>query len=397
MSAAIAAARKGASVVLLEKKEDLGKKLLLTGKGRCNVTNMCDLEEFIARFSSGGKFLRDAFNHFFNEDVVRFFEQQGVPLKVERQNRVFPKSDKAASILNALKKALKQHQVEVICDATVKRILVDNGKVCGLIVNDGKKYAAKCVILATGGSSYPQTGSTGDGYRLSAGLGHTVVPPEPALVPMETEESFPRQVMGLTLKNVCLTFQCGKKKKVSEVGELLFTDFGVSGPLVISASGEIVKMLGKGKVVLSIDLKPALSEPQIEKRLLREIHENPRMQIKNLMKHFLPVNFSPVFLARMKIDGVKSVSHLSAEERRSIVSGLKAFCLQIARPRPLQYAMVTQGGVSLKEVNPKTMESRIIPGLFFAGEILDVDGDTGGFNLQAAFSTGFLAGSSAVD
>ncbi len=396
MMAAIAAANNTCEIILFEKNDQLGKKLLLSGKGRCNLTNMCEPEAFLKRFSKKSQFLRDAFKCFFNNDLVLFLKDRGLATKVERQNRVFPITDKSRSVLKVLLKELEKKNVDIQYQSPVKELIVSDQEVQGVVLANGKKYYADRVILATGGISYPETGSTGDGFKFIERWGHSVIHLRPGLVALETKQSFPKRLMGLTLRNIQLTFCSGKKRICSDRGELLFTDFGVSGPLVLSLSGKVVDLLNAGEVTLSIDLKPALNEKQVETRVIREIQNNPRMNIKNFMNLFLPIKLAALMLELLRIDFDKKVSHISSGERKKIITILKSFRLDISKARPMKYAMVTQGGVSLKEINPKTMESRLIKRLYFSGEILDVDADTGGFNLQAAFSTGYLAGISAM-
>jgi predicted Rossmann fold flavoprotein len=397
MMAAIRAGQLGQAVVLIEKNSQPGKKLLLSGKGRCNLTNACGLEDFIARFSGNGQFLRDAFKKFFNQELILFFEDNGLKLKVERQLRVFPVTDTAGSILEVLKKQLVHRGVEVVYSSTLAEVLVEAGAVKGLLLKGGRVLAADRVILATGGISYSFTGSSGEGLEIARALGHRVTPLRPGLVPLQTQEGYPRQLDGLTLKNIRLTFSDGKKQIVSEVGELLFTGFGISGPLVLSLSGRIADWLREGKrVSVEIDLKPALSEQQLHERLLREFKASPRKGIRNILKTLLPLRLIDVFMELTKLDADKRASYVTLPERQSVVVLLKHFRLQVSQTRPIEEAMVTRGGVSLKEIDPRTMESRLIKGLYFAGEMIDVEADTGGFNLQAAFSTGYLAGESAA-
>jgi len=397
MMAAIRAAQLGQEVALVERNSQLGKKLLLSGKGRCNITNTCDLNSFINRFSGNGQFLRDAFAKFFNTDLIKFFEDRGLKLKVERQLRVFPLSDRSNSILEVLEKELRGNKVDIIFQGRVKNIIVRDNQVKGLLLAGGKSIPAEKVILATGGISYAFTGSDGDGIKIAGESGHRVIPLRQGLVPLETKEKFPGQLKGLTLKNIRLIFSDTKKEIVSPVGELLFTPFGISGPLVLSLSGQIVDWLNQKKSVhVDIDLKPGLSAEQLDARLLREINLNSKKSIKNFLASLLPKKLIELSLGILKIPAEKKANQLTQSQRKNIVSLLKAFRLDIARALPIEEAMVTKGGVSLKDINPRTMESRIIKGLYFAGEMMDVDADTGGFNLQAAFSTGYLAGESAA-
>jgi len=397
MMAAIRAAQLGQEVTLVERNSQLGKKLLLSGKGRCNITNTCDLNSFIDRFSGNGQFLRDAFAKFFNTDLIKFFEDRGLKLKAERQLRVFPLSDRSSSILEVLEKELRGNKVDIIFQGRVKNIIVQNNQVTGLLLAGGKNIPAEKVILATGGISYAFTGSSGDGIKIAEESGHRVIPLRQGLVPLETKQKFPGQLKGLTLKNIRLIFSDTKKEIVSPVGELLFTPSGISGPLVLSLSGQIVDWLNQNKsVYVDIDLKPGLSAEQLDARLLREINLNSKKSIKNFLASLLPKKLIELSLGILKIPAEKKANQLTQSQRKNIVSLLKAFRLDIARALPIEEAMVTKGGVSLKDINPRTMGSRIIKGLYFAGEMMDVDADTGGFNLQAAFSTGYLAGESAA-
>lgn len=397
MMAAIRAGQLHQQVVLLEKNAGLGRKLLLSGKGRCNLTNACSLDEFLGHFSKNGQFLRDAFKKFFNQDLMNFFEERGLPVKVERQMRVFPVSDRSASILDVLEKELIKNNVEIIFKAKIKSLSAVDNKVKGLYLADGQFLPADKIILATGGVSFSLTGSTGDGFEFSRKLGHTVTAFSPGLVPLKTADKFVKNLEGLTLKNVLIRFCDGKREIVSDVGELLFTFFGISGPLVLALSGKVVNWLKENKKVhVEIDLKPGLSEEQLNNRLLREFSSNPRKNIKNVLKGFLPLRMVDVFLEIAKINPEIRVNQISRQAREGITNHLKAFRLDIAGSLPIEEAMVTQGGVFLKEIDPRTMESRKIDGLYFAGEMIDVDADTGGFNLQAAFSTGYLAGESAA-
>ena len=395
MMAAIRAAQCQAEVTIFEKNPRLGVKLFLTGKGRCNLTNAASLEEFLTRFGRNGQFLRDAFRVFFNKELMDFFESRKVTLKVERQLRVFPESDKAETIVSVLKGELAKLKIRQEFLQPVDEIIIsEEKKVQGVKVR-GVFLPAEKVIIATGGASYPSTGSDGTGLKMAKSVGHNLTPLSPGLVPLVTEESFIKRLEGLTLKNIRLTFNDGKKNLVTEIGELLFTSFGVSGPLVLSHSADISQWCADKKVRLKIDLKPALSIEQLKNRLDREIADSPNRSVKIFLKSFLPIRMIEVFLECLKIDGQKKVNQLMRQERLDIVAFLKNFTLTVKGPLSIREAMVTRGGVSLKEVNPRTMESRLVGGLYFAGEILDLDADTGGFNLQAAFSTGYLAGESA--
>jgi len=397
MMAAIRAGELGQSVTLIEKNPSLGKKLLLSGKGRCNLTNACDLDSFLKRFSRNGNFLRDAFRKFFNLELMRFFEKKGLKLRIERQLRVFPETDSSASILKTLERELGSLKVKVILNTGARDVITQDREVKGVILSNGATIGADRIVLATGGLSYAFTGSTGDGLRFAASLGHRIIGPRPGLVPLKTLQKFPARLEGLTLKNIRLKFSAGATSFISEIGEMIFTSFGVSGPLVLTLSGRIIDLLEKEKGVhMGIDFKPALSEEQLHARLLREFKENSKKSVKGVLYNLLPKNMVAVFLEVSEIAQDKKVSHLSQAERLKIVRLLKAFPLDIVASLPLEEAMVTRGGVSLKNINPRTMESRLIKGLYFCGEMIDVDADTGGFNLQAAFSTGYLAGESAA-
>lgn len=397
MMAAIRAGELSRDVTLIEKNSLLGKKLLLSGKGRCNITNGCDLDSFLERFFRNGQFLRDAFRKFFNQDLIQFFENRGLKLKVERQLRVFPVSDRSSSVLNVLQNELRKNKVKIFIDAAVKDILVKNKMVEGVLLANGNKINSQRVILATGGVSYSFTGSTGFGIEAARNLGHNIIPLRAGLVPLEVKQHYPKLLEGLALKNIRLKITDSKKDIVSSIGELIFTRSGISGPLVFSLSAQIGDLLQKSKSVSAlIDLKPALSNEQLDSRLLREFKAAAKRTIKNVLKTLLPQSLINVFLGILKINPDKIVSYITQDERREIAYLLKNFRLDIARLGSIEEGMVTRGGVSLKEINPRTMESRIIKGLYFAGELIDVDADTGGFNLQAAFSTGFLAGESAA-
>jgi len=397
MMAAIRAAALHQDVTLLEKKSTLANKLLLSGKGRCNLTNACDLDQFLKRFSHSGAFLRDAFKKFFNRELMDFFESRGLRLKVERQERVFPVSDCSASILEVLKKELERNKVNVIYKAQVRAIALESGSVNGVELLGGKLLAADKVILATGGVSYAFTGSSGEGLKIVEGLGHKVTSLRPGLVPLKTAQKWVKDLEGLTLRNIRLTFTDGKKEIVSEIGELMFTGFGISGPLVLTLSGKIVDWLGEKKLVsVKIDLKPALSVQQLDARFLREFSATSRKSIRNVLKELLPLRLVDCFLGLAKINPDKQAAQVTRQERESMVALLKGFRLDISGSLALEEAMVTRGGVSLKEIDPRTMESRKVKGLYLCGELIDIDADTGGFNLQAAFSTGYLAGESAA-
>ncbi|MFH1397631.1 MAG: NAD(P)/FAD-dependent oxidoreductase [Candidatus Omnitrophota bacterium] len=396
MMAAIRAAEIASDVILIEKKPTLGNKLLLSGKGRCNLTNACELDLFLERFNNG-QFLRDAFNKFFNRDLMNFFENRGLRLKVERQERVFPVTDNSSSILEILKEELLKGKVRIITRNPVKEILVKNKEVKTVILSNQDSISADSVILATGGVSYSFTGSDGEGLALAKFLGHRIVGLRPGLIPLEVKQDYIKDLEGLTLKNIRLKFKSGKKEVISEVGELLFTGFGISGPLVLTLSGEIADLLNNNKeVYCEVDLKPGLTFEKLDSRLIREFKFNPRKSLKNTLKELLPLRLIGVFIKLAEIFAEKKTNQVTHSERQKMVALFKALHLDIKRCRPIEEAMVTRGGVSLKDIDPKTMESRLVKGLYFAGEMIDVDADTGGFNLQAAFSTGYLAGESAA-
>lgn len=390
MMAAVTAARMGTSVTLVERNRKVGRKLYITGKGRCNVTNHCSPEEVRAAVSCNGKFLYSALEHTPPAWVEEFFETLGVPLKVERGNRVFPVSDKSADIIDALFFELKRLKVPVI-QGRVVRIHAQ-----AVELESGERLSCKAVILATGGLSYPATGSTGDGHRLARELGHTVVDIRPSLVPLESPDPFCGKMQGLALKNVALTVKNQKKKTVfQEQGELLFTHFGLSGPLVLSASAHM-RDFDKEQYTCAIDLKPALDEAALDARLVRELTAGANKDMDNLMGALAPRLLVPVLLERADIPGNKKAHDLTKGERRRLLELFKSFTVAVSGPRPIEEAIITSGGVKTSEVDPKTMMSKKVPGLFFAGELLDVDACTGGFNLQIAWATGRAAGEGAA-
>ena len=403
MMAAIQAAALGKKVLLLERNPRLGRKLLITGKGRCNVTNNCDLDTLMANIPRNPRFLYSAFHSFGPADTIEFFESRGLPLKTERGNRVFPVSDRAADVAAVLEKGLRDPNVTVRTGRAVE-LLLEDGRVLGGRCEDGTEYRAGAVLLATGGKSYPLTGSTGDGYALAEQAGHRIVPLAPSLIPVVTAEKDPREMQGLSLKNVTLTVTRNGKPVFSELGELLFTHFGVSGPLVLSASahmageapeaqteGAYASMLRGKDYRMAIDWKPGLTPEQLDKRLLRDFGKCQNKDIINSLGELLPRKSIPVMLRRAGIPFETKVNAMTREQRRSLLEALKGFELTPVGFRPIEEAIVTSGGVDVREVNPKTMESKKVSGLYFAGEVLDVDGYTGGFNLQIAFSTGYLA------
>ncbi|MBI5806113.1 NAD(P)/FAD-dependent oxidoreductase [candidate division TA06 bacterium] len=391
MMAAASAAKNGANVVLLEKMPALGRKLLLTGQGRCNVTNNLEPKQFIYDCGSGARFLHGALNRFSGQDALDFFEQLGVKLVLERGGRYFPESQRSMEILLALQKALKQARVDVVCCARVLNISKQPGGF--KISTPDKKYTADSLIIATGGKSYPATGSTGDGYGFAQELGHTIVPTRPSDVPLTVKEDFIKQLQGLSLKNVELKLWQGQKR-ISLFGEMLFTHYGISGPMALDASRVAGGWLKDGPVQCSLDLKPALSNEVLDQRLLRDMDSQGRKTYKNLLKGLLPSSLIPVFCLLSRINQNILVNQLNKEQRGVVRKLMKGIHFTITGLRGYDEAVVTAGGVDLSEVNPKTMESKKTPGLYFCGEVLDLDGPCGGYNLQIAWSTGFAAGNS---
>lgn len=398
MMAAIAAAREGAGVTVFDRNRLPGRKLLLTGKGRCNLTNDTDADGIISGLPGNGRFLTGAIHRFPPHDLMAMVEGLGVPLKVERGRRVFPASDRSNDIVRALKTAMTQSGAVFHGGVRVADLVLSDGSVHGVRLADGRLCRASAVIVATGGRSYPATGCTGDGYRMAASAGHSVVEPLPALVPLETAESWVSQLQGLSLKNVNASLYRGEKAVGNEFGEMLFTHFGVSGPLVLSLSREAVRLLkdGRAPVSIGIDLKPALDRDKLDARVQRDFADQINRQFKNALGGLLPHALVPVIVMLSGIDGECPVNQISRERRLRLVDLLKDLRVTVKRPRPIDEAIVTAGGVSTKEIDPRTMESRLVKGLFFAGELLDVDGYTGGYNLQAAFSSGYVAGISAA-
>ncbi len=394
MLAAIAAARGGHQVVLLEKNEKLGKKLFITGKGRCNITNACDKETFFEQVVTNPKFMFKAYHTFSNYDVMDFFEQLGLPLKVERGNRVFPQSDKSSDVIAVLRKELERLSVMIRYKSEVSSIIVKDGSFHGLrLKNSEETFLGDSVIITTGGLSYPVTGSTGDGYSFAKAIGHTVTDLNPSLVPLHTKETFVKELMGLSLKNVKISVTCGQKQIFQDFGEMLFTHFGVSGPVILSASSHIIPYMKKKEpITLSIDLKPALTEEQLDTRILRDFEEYKNKQFKNSLDHLLPNKLIDVIIRLSPINSEKKVNSITKEERLALVSLLKHFTLHITRLSEYNQAVITKGGINVKEINPSTMESKLVKNVYFAGEVLDLDAMTGGYNLQIAWSTGYLAG-----
>lgn len=387
-TAAIFSARYGRSVAVFEPNEKIGRKLRITGKGRCNVTNNSPVEEHINNIPVNSRFMYSAFSLFSAEDTMNFFEELGVPLKTERGNRVFPVSDKAEDIVNSLDRELKKLNVKII-RKRVESLIIEDGKVCG-VTAQGKEYRSESVLIACGGKSYPVTGSTGDGYRLAESAGHTVTELKPSLVPIVSEDKFCSELMGLSLRNVMLKLYDREKVIYSEQGEMLFTHFGVSGPLVLSASSHIREMQ-KNRYKFVIDLKPALTPEQLDARIKRDFAENLNRDFINGIRKLLPAKLIPVIVRLSGIAPERKINSITKEERRKFGELIKAFPVKVSGFRPIDEAIITSGGVSVKEIDPKTMQSKLVSGLFFAGEVIDVDAYTGGFNLQIAFSTAYSA------
>lgn len=397
MFAALGAAEAGHRVTILEQNEKLGKKIYITGKGRCNLTNACDTEEIFAHVPRNAKFLYSAIYTYDNFRVMNFFEANGMLVKTERGNRVFPVSDHSSDVISTLQKALEKAGVKVLLHTKVTEILSKDGKITGVRLKNGEKRTADAIILATGGKSYSSTGSTGDGFVFAEQLGHKIEEPVPSLVPMTVLEDYCMQMQGLSLRNVQATIREGGKVFFEEFGEMLFTHFGVSGPLMLSASSVVNDRLRKKNLSLTIDLKPALSEEQLDARILRDFEENKNRQFKNSVKGLLPAKMIPVVISLSGIDPEKKINGITKQERKKLVECIKAFPLTLTGLRGFNEAIITRGGVSVKQVDPSTMESKLVKGLYFAGEILDVDAYTGGFNLQIAWSTGYMAGSSITE
>lgn len=391
MMAAYAAGMCGHEVTLLEQNEKLGKKIYITGKGRCNFTNASPLEEIMQAVVSNPKFLYSAFYTFSNDAVMDFFENQGMPYKIERGNRAFPVSDHASDVIRALESAMKEQDVRIRLHTQVRELLIEDDKATGVLLTDGGKIMADSLILATGGLSYPTTGSTGDGHTMAKNSGHKIVTPRPALVPLTTKEEYILRMQGLSLKNVSLKIKDEKRVIYDAFGEMLFTHFGVSGPLVLSASSVLSRHFPR-EYQAYIDLKPALSEEVLNERLLREFSERPNQHIKAVFQQLLPAKMIPVMIELSQISMDKPVNAITKEERRRLVGLFKAFPFTITGTRGFKEAIITQGGVSVKDIDPATMESKRIKDLYLVGELLDLDALTGGYNLQIAWSTGYLAG-----
>ncbi len=393
LMAAVIAGREGAKVTLLEKMNYVGKKMGITGKGRCNITNACDMSEFIKNTPGNGKFLYGAYERFTNEDLLQLLHDAGLETKVERGGRVFPASDSALDVRNTFMKLMKHYGVDVHLEEPVKKLLVDDGVVTG-VVTDQETYHADAVVIATGGKSYPATGSTGDGYILASQVGHKITDIRPSLVPIVTEESWVKDLMGLSLRNVELSVVAKNKVQAKMFGEMMFTHFGITGPIVLSLSHTVGKLMRKkniGTIGLDINLKPALSPETLDKRLQKDFDLYSKKQLINGMKDLLPSRLIPLIIELAGIDPQKPINQISKEERQQIGYMLQHMPFTVKGLRPVEEAIVTAGGISLKEFNPKTMESKLVKGLYGAGEVLDIDAFTGGYNLQAAFSTGYVA------
>lgn len=394
LMAAGRAAERGFDVVVFEKKSQPGRKILISGKGRCNITNTADIEGLIENTPTNGFFLYSSFYTFSNYDIIKFFNDNGVATKVERGGRVFPETDRAEDVLKALLRYVRRNNTMISYNSRVTKIIAEEGKVKGVLVNDKEFYECDAVVLATGGASYPGTGSTGDGYKIAAELGHTVSEIKPSLVPLIAQEDWVKDLQGLSLRNVLLKAFDQKKKKIFEdFGEMLFTHFGVSGPLVLSASSHMVSCGFKG-CFISIDLKPALDEQTLDSRIQRDFEKYSRKQFKNSLDDLLPQKMIPVIIKLSGIEESKPVNQITRVERHKLVRLLKNLIINIEDARPVTEAIVTSGGINVDEINPSTMESKLVKGLFFAGEVIDVDAYTGGFNLTIAFSTGYTAGNS---
>lgn len=400
MIASVAAAEKGNQVILLEKMDRLGKKLLITGKGRCNITSSLKMEEFIKNIPGNGKFLYSCFQKYTNQDIIEFLKQQGLEIKEERGNRIFPVTDKSVDVLNCFIKKLRELDVQIRLNTIVIEILVENGQAVGVRTDKEDIYADR-VILATGGKSYPLTGSTGDGYKIAEKIGHTIEKIKPSLVPLELyDKKEIINVQGLSLKNIAVKLIDVSMNKIiyEDFGEMIFTHFGVSGPIILSASAHLIRynnidqLLKDKKIKIFLDLKPALSEQKLEERILRDFSEVKNKQYKNSLNKLLPQKLIEIVIEKSEIDSEKKVNEITKGERRRLVQVLKNMGFYVKGFRPIDEAIITSGGINIKEINPKTLESKIIKGLYFAGEIIDVDAYTGGFNLQIAYSTGYVAG-----
>jgi predicted Rossmann fold flavoprotein len=400
LMAAASAAQHGGQVTLLEKMPQVGKKLSITGKGRCNITNVAEVQDIIKNMPGNGSFLFSALHRFTNQDMIRFIEEQGVSTKVERGGRVFPVSDKAKDVVDAFIRALAELNVTLLTGQSVRQIHIGSKQeVTGVSTWQNEEFAADAVIIATGGASYPGTGSSGDGYKLAQALGHTITPLKPSLVPLEVAEDWIGELQGLSLKNVSASVLVEGVKVASEFGEMLFTHYGVSGPIILSLSKIVAEYLDQcpaKEIVIEMNLKPALSEDMLDKRIQRDFAKFVRKQLKNALDELLPAKIIQPIIDLSYLDPDKPIHQISKAERARLLRQITHFSLTAVKTRPLDEAIVTAGGVSVKEINPKTMESKLINNLYFAGEVIDIDGYTGGYNLQAAFSTGYVAGAGAA-
>lgn len=393
MLAAIGAAGMGHTVTIFEKNEKLGKKMYITGKGRCNITNASPMDEILKNVIKNNKFLYSAFNSFTNEDIIKILNDSGIETKVERGNRVFPVSDKSSDVILGLSRKLREYNVDLRFNSCVKALITDNNVCKGIVLKNGNKEYADAVIVTTGGFSYQTTGSTGDGYEFAKQVGHNVSKLYPSLVPFNVNEPFISKLQGVSLKNIRATFFVDNKNVYSEFGEMLFTHFGVSGPVVLSASSFITEKLNSNCAInMEIDLKPALPREELDSRITRDFKKNINKDFRNSLNELLPRKLIPVIVEKSGIDGFKKVNEITKEERNSLVRLMKGFKFKLASTRGFNEAIITRGGIDVKEINPRTMESKLVKNLYFAGEVLDVDALTGGYNLQIAYSTGYLAG-----
>lgn len=397
LMAAVSAAKAGARVTVLEKMPVIGKKLLITGKGRCNITNIGDLTDFMKNMPGNGTFLYSAIHGFNNQDIINFMNEYDVPTKIERGGRVFPVSDKAYDVVKGFQRALHELKVEIVCNSTVTKIHADDKEIT-LETAAGQSYIADSVVLAAGGASYPGTGSSGDGYNLAKELGHTIVPLKPSLVPLVVAEDWITDLQGLSLKNVSATVSVNGREISSEFGEMLFTHFGLSGPIILSLSRKIAEALQnkKNSVLIKINLKPALTLEVLDKRIQRDFEKYSRKQVKNALDDLLPKKLIEPVMDLAYLDPDKPINQVTKEERSRLLAVITGLTFTITGTRPISEAIVTAGGVHIKEIDPKTMQSKLTPNVYFAGEVIDIDGYTGGYNLQAAFSTGFAAGKNAA-
>ncbi|NCQ10557.1 MAG: NAD(P)/FAD-dependent oxidoreductase [Bacteroidetes bacterium] len=390
------AAERGCKVLLLEKMRQAGRKLLITGKGRCNITNNAPIGEFITHVFPNGRFLRNAFSNFFSQDIIELLQRYGVESMLERGGRYFPASNSSADVLQGLLSWVKELKVEIRCGYRVEKLIADDNMIQGLRAN-GELFYARNIILATGGKSYPATGSNGEGYELARGVGHSINRVMPALVPLETEGSIAQKLQGLNLKNVRAVVWSNGKKMGEDFGEMIFTHFGLSGPIILTLSRIVVEELHKkNQVEVTIDLKPALDDQKLDNRLIRDLNEHGKKKLGNIFQFWLPASMVPVFIELLEIDPEKECHQVSAKERKQILHLLKNFRFKISHHRSFKEAIITAGGVATDEISPKNMESKLVKGLFFAGEMIDLDAETGGYNLQIAYSTGWLAGNSCL-